>query len=86
VYREYGEYSFCLFLTELYCKLFKALTNNTIKKAIFFWVLEPLKSNSGGSGSEARAQYDNMISLGRPRKLNFRPKLVNIKGLEVILF
>jgi hypothetical protein len=85
VFREYGEDTFFYFLTELYARLFRIFTNGDITSAIFFWVAERSAKDMmtvQKKGGE-REKYNAMQELGRPQRLHFRPKLVNIRGLLV---
>lgn len=85
VYREYGQDTFFYFLTELYARLFRIMTTADITTAVFFWVAERSAKDMltvQKKGSE-REKYNAMQELGRPQRLQFRPKLVNVRGLEV---
>jgi hypothetical protein len=85
VFREYGEDTFFYFLTDLYARLFCILTCGELTAAVFFWVAERSAKDiltvqkKGGE----REKYNAMQELGRPKRLNFRPKLVNVRGLQV---
>lgn len=83
VFREYGEEVFFSFLTQLYAGLVASLTEATVASAVFFWVAERSAKDlltvqkKGGE----RDKYNAMQELGRPQRLNFRPKLVNVRAL-----
>lgn len=85
VYREYGEETFFYFLTELYARLFRVLTSGEIRKAVFFWVAERSAKDilTVQSKGGEREKYNAMQELGRPQRLLFRPKLVNMRGMHV---
>ena len=51
--------------------------------AVFFWVAERSAKDMltvQKKGGE-REKYNSMQELGRPQRLQFRPKLVNVRGM-----
>jgi hypothetical protein len=85
VFREYGEELFFYFLTELCARIIKVITRGEIKSAVFFWIAErSLKDilTVQKKGAE-REKYNSMQEMGRPQRLNFRPKLVNVRDFIV---
>jgi hypothetical protein len=69
----------------LYIKFYQLLTGNNITRGVFFWSMEQLNKDimSLQQHGSTGAAYNKMMDMGRPKRLTFKPKLINVRQLHI---